>query len=222
MKRKMIQWLGLTGVIALFSYTAAVLFAPLAFPGYDWMAQAVSDLSAESAPSRILWNRLAAPYGICSTVCLTLVSLFVREEDIGNGTFRLGIYLFTVMMWISAIGYAMFPLADEGKTIASFTEIMHITVTVLVVILSIVSLILLFLAGIRDARVRSIGIAAGIAFWMMGLGAVGTGVFPPQYFGIAERFSIFATVGFTAVLGVFLFLGFPDGKKTEGKPERRG
>ena len=30
MRRKLIHWLGLTGVLALFSYTAAVVFSPLA------------------------------------------------------------------------------------------------------------------------------------------------------------------------------------------------
>lgn len=58
----MIHWLGLTGILALFSYMAAVFFSPLAYPGYNWMAQEVSDLSAEAAPSRPLWNRLASPY----------------------------------------------------------------------------------------------------------------------------------------------------------------
>ena len=62
MKRSLIHWLGLTGIAALFSYAAAVIFAPFAYPGYNWMAQAVSDLSAETAPSRQLWNQLAAPY----------------------------------------------------------------------------------------------------------------------------------------------------------------
>ena len=34
-------------------------------------------------------------------------------------------------------------------------------------------------------------------------GAVGTAVLPRAYFGIPERFSVFACAGFTAVLGVF-------------------
>ena len=42
------QKLCLLGLVSLLSYTAAVVFAPLAYPGYDWMAQAVSDLSAAS------------------------------------------------------------------------------------------------------------------------------------------------------------------------------
>ena len=46
MKKSLIQKLGLLGVVSFLSYTAAVVFAPLAYPGYHWMAQAVSDLSA--------------------------------------------------------------------------------------------------------------------------------------------------------------------------------
>lgn len=51
MKKPLIQKLGLLGIVSLLSYTAAVVFSPLAYPGYDWMAQAVSDLNAADAPS---------------------------------------------------------------------------------------------------------------------------------------------------------------------------
>ena len=94
MQRKLIQWLGLTGFLALLSYTAAVVFSPMAFPGYNWMAQAVSDLSADSAPSRGLWNRLAAFYGAGSVVCATCAAIFVSERIISSRLFRAGIYLF--------------------------------------------------------------------------------------------------------------------------------
>ena len=56
MNRKLINWLGLLGILAFASYAAAVIFSPMAYPGYNWMEQAVSDLSAESAPSRHLWE----------------------------------------------------------------------------------------------------------------------------------------------------------------------
>ena len=39
MKKPLIQKLGLLGILSFLSYTAAVVFAPLAYPGYDWMAQ---------------------------------------------------------------------------------------------------------------------------------------------------------------------------------------
>ena len=209
MRRKLIQWLGLTGILALISYTAAVVFAPLAYPGYDWLAQAVSDLSADSAPSRALWNQLAALYGVGSVVCATCAAVYVSEERLSSRLFRLGVYLFAGMNWVSNVGYAMFPLADGGTEIASLQEVMHIAVTAAVVVLSIASLVLLIVAGCREQRVRSLGVWAAVALAMMLLGSIGTGAVPPQYFGLAERFSVFAAVGFNAVLGWHLFRGFP-------------
>ena len=208
MNKKLINWLGLTGVLALISYAAAVVFAPMAYPGYDWMAQAVSDLSAEAAPSRVLWNQLAAVYNICNVVCVTCASVYVSENRTFSRLFRVGVYLFTAMNWVSAIGYAAFPLADAGKDIASFQETMHIVVTVAVVLLSIASLVVLIVAGVRDADARGIAVWAAIALAMMMVGAIGQGAVPPQFFGIVERFSVFAAVGFTAVLGWYLFGGF--------------
>lgn len=211
MNRRLLNWLGLTGILALLSYTAAVVFSPSAYPGYDWMAQAVSDLSAESAPSRILWNQLAALYNICGVVCVTCVSIYVAEKKLSTRLFRLGIHMFTVMNWVSTIGYSMFPLADGGKDIASFPEVMHMVVTVLVVLLSIASLTLLIIAGFRKNGIRSLGIWAAVALFMMIVGAIGQGAVPPQYFGVVERFSVFAAVGFTAVLGWYLFGGWVSG-----------
>ena len=208
MERKLINWLGLTGIVALLSYTAAVLFSPLAYPGYNWMTQAVSDLSAETAPSKMLWGQLAALYGTCSVVCATCVSAYVADYKVSSRLFRIGIHLFTVMNWVSAVGYKMFPLVDSGKEIASFQEVMHIVVTALVVLLSIASLVVLIIAGCRKSGVPGVGKWAAVALAMMMIGSIGTGVAPPQYFGIVERFSVFAAVGFNAVLGMYLFAGF--------------
>lgn len=208
MNRKLINRLGLTGLLALLSYAAAVVFSPLAYPGYDWMSQAVSDLSAEAAPSRTLWNQLAAPYDLCGVVCATCVSVFVSDKKVASKLFRAGICLFTVMNWISAVGYAMFPLADGGKEIAAAQEVMHVVVTALVVMLSVASLVCLIVAGCRRKDVRGIGIWAAVALLMMLIGSVGTGIVPPEYFGVVERFSVFAAVGFNAVLGWNLFRGF--------------
>ena len=61
-----------------------------------------------------------------------------------------------------------------------------------------------------NANVRKIGIIATIALAMIMIGSIGTGVAPPQYFGIVERFGVFAAVGFNAVLGLFLISGFRD------------
>lgn len=38
-KRTLLNYCGLLGIVSLLSYTAAVVFSPLAYPGYNWMAQ---------------------------------------------------------------------------------------------------------------------------------------------------------------------------------------
>ena len=68
-KKSLLNYCGLLGVIGFLSYAAAVVFSPLAYPGYDWMEQAVSDLSASNAPSLRLWNQLSSLYNVCTLVC---------------------------------------------------------------------------------------------------------------------------------------------------------
>ena len=57
MMKKRVRNFGILGIISLLSYTAMVVFPPLAYPGYDWLSMAVSDLSAEGAPSQALANQ---------------------------------------------------------------------------------------------------------------------------------------------------------------------
>ena len=202
MKKSLIQKLGLLGVVSLLSYTAAVVFSPLAYPGYNFMAQAVSDLSAANAPSLSLWNRLSAFYNVCEVVCATVVCVGIQGQK--TKLLRTGIYLFAVMEWISAVGYRMFPLSDSGYA-GEFQDVMHMVVTALVVLLSIVSLIVIIVAGAKDKRCRSYGICAAVALAMMLVGAMGMKIVPAEYFGVVERFSVFAATGFNAVLGIHLF-----------------
>ena len=97
----------------------------------------------------------------------------------------------------------MFPLAEGGKEINGIQNIIHVYVlTFAVVLLSIVSLVLIIIAGVREKSIRSLSVFAGIALAMMFIGAIGTGAIPTEYFGIVERFSVFAAVGFNAVLGI--------------------
>ena len=204
MKKNLTHWLGLLGIISLLSFTAAVLFAPLAFPGYNWLSQAVSDLSATNSPSLTLWNQLSALYGPCGIVCVMTVCVAVQGRL--SKTLRLGIYSFAAMNWVTNVGYTMFPLTDSGYA-GTFQDLMHGAVTVAVVALSILSLVLIIIGGYRKRRLISLAVWATIALAAMFGGAIGVSVAPPEYFGLLERFSLFAATGFTAVLGMYLFLG---------------
>ena len=202
MKRTLTQRLGLLGVLSFCSYAAAVVFAPLAYPGYDWLAQAVSDLSAADAPSLALWNRLSALYNVCEVTCVTVVCIGIQGQK--TRLLRAGICLFAGMEWISAVGYRMFPLSSSGYA-GAFQDVMHMVVTALVVMLSIVSLSIIIAAGAKSRDCRSYGVCAAVALAMMLVGAVGMKLVPAAYFGLVERFSVFAATGFNAALGLHLF-----------------
>ena len=201
-KKSILNYCGLLGLVAFLSYTAAVVFSPLAYPGYDWMAQAVSDLSASNAPSLQLWNQLSSLYNVCTLVCAMMVCVGIQGKK--TRLLRVGIYLFTIMEWVSAVGFGMFPLSESGYA-GTFQDKMHIFSTMIAVLLSIVSLILIIIAGVKDKSCRSYGIFAAIALGMMMIGAMGMNVVPKDYFGIVERFSVFAVIGYNAVLGIELY-----------------
>lgn len=86
---------------------------------------------------------------------------------------------------------------------------MHMVVTALVVALSIVSLIVIIVAGAKYKDCRVYGICAGVALFMMLVGAVGMKIVPADYFGVVERFSVFSATGFNAALGINLFCASP-------------
>ena len=207
MRKSLIQRLGLLGLVSFLSYTAAVVLAPLAYPGYNRMAQAVSDLSAANAPSLMLWNQLTALYNVCEVACATVVCIGIEGHK--TKLLRSGIYLFAIMEWVSAVGYRAFPLTDSGYA-GAFQDIMHMVITALVVLLSLISLTVIITAGAKSRECRSYGVCAGIALGMMLAGAVGIRIVPAEYFGIAERFSVFAATGFNAALGIHLFLMKPE------------
>ena len=206
MKKTLINRLGLLGLVSLLSYTAAVIFAPSAYPGYNWMAQAVCDYSANNAPSKMLWQQLSSLYDVCGIVSVSLVCVFIQGKL--TKTLRIGIYLFAVMNWVSNVGYTMFPLSDSGNA-GTFQDVMHIyVVTVLVVLLSIISLVVIMIGGYRNGQYRTLAVWATIALLLMFAGALGTNIVPKEFFGIPERFSVFAATGFNAVLGIYLYYGF--------------
>jgi len=210
-KKTLINWCGLLGIASFVSYAIAVIFAPSAYPGYDWMSRAVSDLSAANAPSLALWHRLSNLYGVAGMVCVMMVCVAIRGR--WSKILRLGIYAFAAMFWVSIVGYAMFPLSESGGTGAAFQDTMHIVVTALVVPLSILAFVLVMIGGFGKKRFVSLAICASVALLLMFVGGIGTGIAPPELFGLFQRFSNLVSVnGFLAILGIFLFTGKLEGE----------
>ncbi|WP_455542782.1 DUF998 domain-containing protein [Intestinibacter sp.] len=203
----------------MLSYAASVFFSPLAYPGYNWMSMAVSELSATDAPSRALAIKLNCLYGPCGILCIMAVC--VAAYNFKSKPFRVGIFLFAAMEWVTSIGYELFPFVSNAEGF-NFQNMMHIAVTVAVVGLSISSLVLIAIGAGKD-KFKGISVWAIVCLVAMIGGAIGTGILPKSVFGIAERVSTFSVGVFNAVLGVYLLRGKFDKKvdyKEEDMPQR--
>ncbi len=205
-----LKHLGVFGVVSLLSYTAMVVFSPLAYPGYDWLSMAVSDLSAVGAPSAALAEQLNALFGPCAVV--SIMAVCVGVSGCKSKALKTGVGFFAAMEWVTNIGYKLFPWVQDAEA-SSFQNVMHLVVTALVVLFSVVSLVLIALGG-RKEPMSSLSVWALLCLGAMMFGAIGTGVMPKAVFGLFERFSTFSAVIFNAVLGVFLLReAFPGQKK---------
>ena len=200
---KRVRMLGILGVISLLSYTAMVVFSPLAYPGYDWLSMAVSDLGAEGAPSEQLASQLNALFGPCGLVSIMFVCVGVTGCK--SKVLKSGIYFFAAMEWVCNVGYNLFPWVKAAPA-SNPQSVMHLLVTVLVVVFSLASLVLVAI-GARKEEMKSLGIWAIVCLVAMLIGPLGTSLLPKAVFGLFERFSTFSAVVFNAILGIYLMKG---------------
>lgn len=193
MNKKSIATLMLFGIII---YSSRRRHEKIQYLRYDYYSH------SGNAPSLSLWNQLSALYNVCEVLCVMTVCIGIQGKK--TKLLRLGIYIFAAMEFISATGYRMFPLSDSGYA-GTFQDVMHMIITALVVLLSIASLTIIIVAGVKDKGCISYGICAAAALFMMLVGALGMKIVPADYFGVVERFSVFAATGFNAALGIHLF-----------------
>lgn len=208
-KKKLINWLALSGIFSIIFYLLHDIVGAMNYQGYNWMSQAVSDLTATDSPSFVVASGFVTVYKILSCLCSALLCILIKNEK--KKTLRLGIYLFSIMNFISAIGYALFPLSSSGYD-GSIQSIIHVYVlTTLVVLLSIISLIIIAVGSLKgENKHKLLGILSIISLLLMFIGTVGSQNVSKEIFGIFERFSTYSAVIFTGILGVYGFNVFKD------------
>ena len=205
--KKLINWLCLSGVISIIFYLLHDIIGAMNYSGYNWMSQAVSDLTSTDAPSFVVASGFVTVYKILNCLCCALLCILIKNED--KKTLRLGVYLFSIMNFISAIGYALFPLSSAGYD-GSMQSFIHVYIlTALVVILSIISLVLIAIGSFKS-KYKLLGILAIISLVLMFIGAVGSANVSKDIFGIVERFSTYSAVVFTGILGIYGLIKFKD------------
>ena len=198
--KQMKIWILVCGILAIVFYVLHDIVGALNYPGYKWMEQAVSDLTATDAPSRTVAGGLTTIHGIFNCVCCAFIVVLVRNE---RKSFRIGVYLFALMHAVSAIGYSLFPLTGSGYD-GSFRSFIHVyVVTVLVVFLARSSLILIAVGSFKDKN-KKLGILAIIVLALMMTTPISFSV-PKEIFGIIERLTVYSSVLFTGVLSVYFY-----------------
>ena len=118
---------------------------------------------------------------------------------------KAGVYFFSAMEWVCNVGYNLFPWVSDAPS-SNPQNIMHLVVTILVVVFSLLSLVLVAI-GAGKEQIKSLRIWAIICFVAMIIGPIGTSMLPKAVFGLFERFSTFSAVVFNGVLGIYLMKG---------------
>lgn len=197
-----LQWFVLLGCVGTLFYFAHVLVGRALYPGYNPLSQAISDLTALTSPSKEKAAAFSTVYSFFTISSCTLMCIFYKNKV--NAVFRTGVYLYTIMQWISAIGYTLFPLSQSGYA-GNVTDILHMVVTVAVVLLTVLSMGLIATGCMRDQDHRKFGILTIIFLSIMTVGSIGTGFVPPAYFGVAQRLNVYAVVIYTSALSILTF-----------------
>ncbi|MCF7931120.1 MAG: DUF998 domain-containing protein [Acholeplasmataceae bacterium] len=189
----------IAGILSIIFYFLHVILGSMFYPGYNPLTQAVSDLTSDGSPARSIARTYSSLYGITSSiVSIGLLYVFRSEQ---NKLLKIGIYLLSIMYLTSAIGYSLFPLSSN-ENIVTFQDVMHIVVTIIVVLLTIAALIVLILA-FKKANRNLYFIITIIVFIFLMLGAILTNLVSPNYFGIAERLSVFSIVIYVGIISCF-------------------
>ena len=202
---KLINRFCLLGILGFIFYLLHDIIGAANYPGYSWTSQAVSDLTATDAPSFVIASGLTTVYAIFSCIVSVLVCILIKNQK--SKILRVGMYLYAIMNFVSAIGYALFPLSSAGYD-GSAQSFIHVYIlTALVVLLSIISLILISVGAFKSNH-KWLGTLAVSALVLMFVGAAGSASVPKEVFGIVERFSTYSAVAFTCVLSLYGFRVF--------------
>ena len=187
------------GILSVIFYFLHVMIGQMNYPNYDYLSQAVSDLTSDSSPSKGIARFFSSLYGILSSLVMIGFLYTFRNENVK--ILKIGVYLLSSMYIISAVGYALFPLSSDTN-IHHFQNVMHIVVTIAVVLLTISSLILLAISFKKINKLPYF-ILTVLTFAVLMIGSISIGFVPKAYFGLAERLSVFSVVLYLLVISYF-------------------
>ena len=200
MKQRNLQNCGWLGVLAVIFYFLHVIVGNILYNGYNPLTQAVSDLTANGAPSATAARILSGLYSVFVVAFSVAFYIFFRKRI--NSLITLGALFFLLMHLTSAIGYTAFPLSGAGFN-NTFQDRMHLAVTAIVVVLGISALLLLATGFIKSKTHKLAGYLAIATLLLMMSGAIVSGAVP-AIFGLAERITLYSLHIYIVILAIFM------------------
>lgn len=134
-KKSIWQIFVLSGAISVVFYALHIIIGEYLWPEYDPIWQTISELTAAGAPDAQFLRLFTSLYGIFAVIFAFSLYFIFKKAKV-NRFAQIGTVLLIIMEIASFIGYYLFPL-DMGATVQSFSNIMHMAVTAIVVICTI-------------------------------------------------------------------------------------
>lgn len=179
----------MSGMIAVGFYVLHVVTGGLLWHGYSHLQQPISDLTASGAPNRSLLQIFTILYGVLALLFALSFTIF-ESRNHSRIVFTGGIF-FIILHCIS-LSYGLFPedLHDTGVT---FTGIMHIVITILIVPFTILTPVLIGSGLLKEKAWKRFGILSIVTSILIFIFGGTTAAFYANklpYFGLVERLNI--------------------------------
>lgn len=198
--------LGLSGAVGILLYFAHVFIGGALWQGYNPITQTISELTGSGAPNAGFLRVLTTAYGIL-VVIYSFCMYFIFKKWQLHKVARIGAILLIIMEVTSLVGYGLFPI-DMSKSTASFQNLMHIVVTVVVVVATLGSVYCIAIGLKKSPGHKKLGVFILVCAVIITAAGLMTPVSMANTLpiaGLIERINIFTLQIWLFVSSIYLF-----------------
>lgn len=200
------QILSISGALGILLYFAHVFIGGALWQGYNPITQTISELTGTGAPNADFLRVLTTAYGIL-VVFFSFCMYFIFKNWQLHKAAKIGALLLIIMEATSLLGYGLFPL-DMSQSTASFQNLMHIVVTVVVVVTTLGSVYFIAIGLKKSPGHRKLGVFVLICAVIITASGLMTPVSMANNLpisGLVERINIFTLQISLLVASIYLF-----------------
>ncbi len=142
-------------MISVIFYFIHVFLGQALWKSYNPITTDISTLTAIGSPNAEIIGIFTLIYGICAVIFAIglVIESFNKKYNIIT---KLGFIFLLAMTIVSFIGYTLFPL-NPSQTVSSFQNMMHIIITGMTVLLTILFLFFIGIGFIKKEKFKKLG-----------------------------------------------------------------